>query len=219
MARTFPTVGVSPCDFYSAACDRPLGYFEWDIPSTVTTALDGCVYIKVADGSATTSGYQRGLYINYTSDGAKTSSAEVNALGIDMTVSAALPYAYMQSLYFVTSGNPTIGLVSPMTIYVDDLGTACASFHMLDLQYGSTNAATTRGTYFRIRNHADNTPTSVFYIQANNNASAATYFIDQDNVTTGPVAAAVTASADAATFKVACRKGSTVFYLYGVAAS
>ncbi len=223
MARTFPTVGQSPIDAFSAVCDRPIAYFEWDVPSSVTTALDGCVYIKVADGAATTSGYQKGLYINYTNDGAKTSTAEINALGIDVTVSAAVPYAYVQSVYFTTSGNPTVGLASALTIYVDNLGTATASMHILDLQTANptASAATTREAYIRCRNHGTGTPTSIFFLQANNNASAATNFVEQDSVTVGPVFDSVTAisSGTNTTHRITCKHGTTTFYLLGVAAT
>lgn len=221
MARTFPTAGVSPCDFYSSTCDRPLGYWEWDVPSTITSAIN-CCHIKVADGAATTSGYMRGLYIDYTNDGAKTTSAEINPLGVDVTVSAAVPYAYIASLYMATSGNPTIGLISAVTIYLDDIGTGVSSVHMLDLQTGNptASAASTREAYMRIRNHGTGTPTSVMFLQANNNAKAATNFIEQDSVTVGPVAAAGTTTGDEAyTYKVRCLYGSTTFYLCGVASS
>ena len=221
MARTFPTY-LSPGDFYSETGDRPLGYFEFDLPSGVTTAVD-CVKIVVADGGAETSGYGRGLYVSYTNDGAKTSSAEINAIGVDVTVSAAVPYAYIQSLYFATSGNPTIGLISAMSVYLDNIGTGVSSVHMLDLQTATPTASapSTREAYIRCRNHGTGTPTSIFFLQANNNAKAATNFIEQDSVTVGPVAASTTAitSGTNTTYRVQCKHGSTTFYLLGVAAA
>jgi len=220
MARTLPTY-VSPIDVYSENTDpRPLGYFEWSIPAAGDTASQA-VYIKVTDAGNATSGYSRGLYIDYTNSGAKTSSAEINALGIDVTISASVPYAYISSIYMATSGNPTIGLISGLTLYLDNIGTAVSSVHMLDLQTGNptASAASTREAYIRCRNHGTGTPTCIFFLQANNNAKAATNFIEQDSVTVGPVAAAATTTADAATYKVRCKIGSTTFYLYGVAAS
>jgi len=187
----------------------------------IGTAARSRIEIDCTDTSTIATGYNRALYINYTASGAKTGSAEINCLGVDATVSANTPYAYLQSVYLATSGNPTVSLASALTVYIDDLGTACAQLHLLDLQYGSTNAPTTRNAYMRIRNHSDNTPTSVLYLQANNNAQAATYFIEQDSVTVGPVVESVTAIASGTntTHRVKCIKGSTVFYLLGVAAA
>jgi hypothetical protein len=158
------------------------------ITSTLTGATaDNAVEITVTDSQTNSSGYARGLYISATAGGTKTGSGEHNSLAIDLTVSGATPYAYIGSLYMVTSGNPAITLASALTIYVDDLGTATQQLHMLDLQYGSTNAPTVRNAYMRIRNHADNTPTAVMYLQANNGAKAATYLLEQDAVTVGPL--------------------------------
>lgn len=42
MARTLPTLGVSPCDFYGELITRPMGYFE----STSVTANIATVYCK-----------------------------------------------------------------------------------------------------------------------------------------------------------------------------
>jgi len=158
------------------------------IASTLTGATaDNAMEITVTDSQTNTSGYARGLYIAATAGGTKTASGEHNSLGIDLTVTGDTPYAYIGSLYMTTSGDPTISLASAMSIYIDDLGIATDSLHILDLQYGSTNAPLTRSTYMRIRNHADNTPTAVMYLQANNNAKAATYLIEQAVDVVGPL--------------------------------
>jgi len=193
-------------------------------PIDVTTvSISGATALNarslvVTDACTNAGGYARALYISATASGTKTASGEHNTLGIDLTVTGDTPYAYIQSVYLVTSGNPTIGLAAALSIYIDDLGTACAQLHMLDLMYGSTNAPTGRNAYMRIRNHSDNTPTSVIYLQANNNAKAATNFIEEDSGTVGPVAVAVNVGTDyTPTFKIRCLHGSTTFYLTGVA--
>jgi len=190
-----------------------------EIPSTVTTAVTTGIALDINDAAATTSGYMRGIYIDYANTGAKTSSAEINPLAIDVAVSAAVPYAYIGSFYMSTSGNPTIGLVSALTIYMDNLGTGVTYSHMLDLQTGNpTASAATRETYIRFRNHGTGTPTSVLFLQANNNAAVATYFIEAGtNSETSPVAAASTTNDSTWTYKVKCRYGSTTFYLVGCA--
>jgi hypothetical protein len=157
--------------------------------STLTGATaDNAWEITVTDSQTNSSGYSRGLYISCTAGGAKTASGEHNSLGVDLTVTGATPYAYISSFYMTTSGNPTIGLASALSIYMDDMGTALASQHILDLQTGNptASAASTRETYARFRNHGTGTPTSMFFAQANNNAKAATYFLEQDANTVGP---------------------------------
>jgi len=185
------------------------------------TAVDA-VRIAVTDATTGASGYARGLYISTTASGTKTASGEHNALGIDVSVTGNTPYAYIQSLYLSTSGNPTIGLVSAISIYLDNVGTAVASVHLLDLQVATPTASapSTREAFIRCRNHGTGTPTSIFFLQANNNAKAATNFIEQDSVTVGPVAAAANVGTDyTPTYKVRCLIGSTTFYLTGVAES
>ena len=222
MARTFAT-NLSPIDVYGDwSADRPLGYFEWAMPSGMTTASQA-VYIKVTDASTIASGYNQGLHINYTQSGTKTGTGEMNCLSVDAAVSGDVPYAYLSSLYMSTSGNPTIGLISGLTFYLDNIGTGVSSVHMLDLQTGNptASAASTREAYLRIRNHGTGTPTSVMFLQANNNAKAATNFIEQDSVTVGPVVVSTTAitSGTNTTYRVQCLHGTTTFYLLGVAAS
>ena len=64
MARTFPTLGVSPCDFYNDVLARPLGYFE---ASTSTADMKMVHFIF---DSAATSGDARALYSFLTLSGA-----------------------------------------------------------------------------------------------------------------------------------------------------
>ena len=186
------------------------------------TALNA-VEIRVTDECTNASGYARGLYLSCTVSGTKTSSGEHNALGIDVTVTGDTPYAYIQSLYMATSGNPTIGLISAISIYMDNIGTGVSSFHMLDLQTGNptASAAATREAYMRCRNHGTGTPTCIMFLQANNNAKVATNFIESgSNNESGPVYPAQTTTGDETyTYKVRCLYGSTTFYLVGVASS
>jgi hypothetical protein len=182
---------------------------------------DNMKSFNLTDQQINASGYTRAVYINVTQTGDKTGSGELNCLGIDASVAGNMTYCYLSSLYLVTTGNPTISLASAFSVYIDDLGTACAQLHMLDLQYGSTNAPTTRNAYIRFRNHSDNTPTSVLFLQANNNAYVATNFIETGgNNEHGPVYPAQTTTGDEVyTYKVRCLYGADTFYLCGVASS
>jgi len=183
-----------------------------------STALNA-MSLTVTDTTTNASGYSRGLYIAATASGAKTGSGEHNSLGIDLTVTGDTPYAYIASLYFCQSGNPTIGLISALSIYMDNIGTGVTYEHILDLQTGNpTASAATREAFIRFRNHGTGTPTSILYLQANNNAKVATNFIEQEGAWgVGPVAAAVDTSTATWTHKVRCLMGSTTFYLLGVA--
>jgi len=159
------------------------------ITSTLTGATaDNAVEITLTDNQTNASGYSRGFYIAYTAAGTKSASGEANALGIDLTVTGNTPYAYIGSFYMTTSGNPTIGLASALSIYMDNMGTALSSQHILDLMTGNptASAASTREAYIRFRNHGTGTPTCLMYAQANNNAKAATYLLEQDPVAVGP---------------------------------
>ncbi len=205
----------------------------FDLPPTVggviTETLTGATAndawkLNITDATTNTSGYTRALYINTSVTGTKTSSGEHNSLGIDMAVSGDTPYAYIQSIYMSTSGNPTIGLASAISVYMDNMGTALSSQHILDLQTGNptASAASTREAYIRFRNHGTGTPTSILFLQANNNAKVATNFIETgSNSESGPVAVSTTSitSGSNTSYRIRCLYGSTTFYLLGVAAS
>ena len=183
---------------------------------------DNMKSFNLTDEQTNASGYTRALHVNVTNTGTKPTSGELNCFGIDAAVSGDMPYCYLATEYLSTSGNPTISLVSALSIYLDNMGTGISNIHMLDLQTGNpvASAAATRDAYIRCRNHGTGTPTTIFYLQANNNAKAATNFIEQAAVTIGPVAAAGTTTGDEVyTHKVRCLYGATTFYLCGVASS
>lgn len=160
------------------------------LTATFTGATeDNAAEITVTDGKTNSSGYSRALYLSATASGTKSGSGEHNSLGIDLTVTGTTPYAYIASLYMVATGNPDIELASALSIYIDNLGTDCQQLYMADLQYGSTNAPTIRNAYMRMRNHSDNTPTTIMLFKANNNMKAATYLIEQEAGTIGPAEA------------------------------
>jgi len=218
------TARAHPADTLVHACEMDARMIHLDgLTETLTgaTAING-LQLTVTDNQTCASGYGGGMLISYTQAGTKTGSAEAHGMGIDMTVTGNVTYAYIQSLYYCQSGNPTVSLVCGISIYMDDIGTGVSSVHILDLQTGNptASAAATRETYIRFRNHGTGTPTSILYLQANNNAKVATNFIEADGVTVGPVAAAVNVGTDyTPTFKVRCLHGSTTFYLTGVAES
>lgn len=170
MARTFPT-NLSPIDAYAAWKEaRPLAYFEWAMPA-VMDSNGKLVHLKVTDASLISSGYNQGLYIDYTSSGAKT-GGEVHGLAIDLTISAALTgYAYGIALYTAQSGNPNFDWMSALSIYAANCGSGTVSAYVvIDVGKESTNQASSRDAFMRFRTHAGTTH-SVFLIEGSNMAS------------------------------------------------
>jgi len=215
------TARAHPIDTLVHACEMDARMIHMDgltVTITGSTALNA-MSLTVTDETTGSSGYARGLYIAATASGTKTGSGEHNSLGIDLTVTGDTPYAYIASLYFAQSGNPTIGLISAISVYMDNIGTGVTYEHILDLQTGNpTASAATREAFIRCRNHGTGTPTSILYLQANNNAKVATNFIEQEGAWgQGPVAAASDTSTATWTYKIRCLIGSTTFYIPCVA--
>jgi len=144
---------------YGAGVERA-GYFSSAL--TGSSALNN-LELAVTDATTNSSGYSRGLYIGATVSGTKTGSGEFNGVGVDMTLSGDTPYAYGLSLYAVHSGNPTLGFVAPISIYIDDLGNACGALMGIDIgMAGGSNSPADRHTGIRFRNHTAGQPPRSF---------------------------------------------------------
>lgn len=141
-----------------------------------SSALNGMT-LTIADSTTPASGYTRAMYINYTGSGAKTGSAEINCLGIDLALSAAVAgYAYNISLYLSSSGNPTLSFVSPISIYADDMGTGCAGFVGIDIGLALSNAPSGRHCFMRMRNHVSTAVTDGIRIEGSAPLTNLLYF-------------------------------------------
>jgi len=151
---------------------------------TGSTALDASA-INVTDSTTAASGYSRNLYLNSTVSGTKTGSGEFNALAMDITVSGNTPYCYGLSIWSASSGNPTLGLFAPITIYQDDLGNAVAAWHGISMGCNFTNAPTTEHDFINVRNHSGTvTPDAIIRGEG---TPCATNFLELESMS-GPAA-------------------------------
>lgn len=143
------------------------GAVGFDITSTLPAgAASNANEINVTDNTTGSSGYARGLWINATVAGTKTSSGEHNSFSVDQHVTGDTPYLYGMTYYSYDTGNPTIGLASAFSVYQDDLGTALGAYCMFDLGVALSNAPADRYSYFRCRTHSTAIPTSIFRFEA-----------------------------------------------------
>jgi len=117
--------------------------------------------ITVTDNT-TAGAFCRGFAVGVTAAGTKTGSGEVDGIGIDMTYTGNTTYGYNLSLYGAGSGNPTLGFVSNISIYQDNLGTAVSGYAAIDIGIALSDAPSYRYTYFRCRDHSSAIPISVF---------------------------------------------------------
>jgi hypothetical protein len=128
--------------------------------------------LAVTDSGTPSTGYTRGLYIGWTNTGNRTGDAEINGIGVDLTLDGDVVYAYGASFYAVHSGNPTLDFVAPISIYVDDLGTACGNMVGIDIGLaGGSNSPSGRHAFMRFRNHSSGAvPDAIFLIEGNGGA-------------------------------------------------
>jgi len=175
--------------------------------------------VDITDNTTNTGGYQRGLYLNFTGAGDKTTSAEVNVISADVTLTGDTPYSYNLCMYTCESGNPTIGFKAAISIYMDALGTAVGAQVAIDIGIAEgTNSPSGRDAYMRWRNHsASNEPASGILLEAGNNESACTYLFDQLAAATGPIAKNTGTISSTCTHAIKCRHGADEFWLSGTA--
>lgn len=186
-----------------------------DMVSAVTgTSADNAMAITVTDSTTASSGYCRGFYVSVTSDGVKTSTAEINAAAFDVSIQANVAGSvYNTSLYIEQSGDPTVGNdIAGLYMYLADKGagaTYSGRYSCLDLNLDSTNKSTGGNCFMRIYGHggaADN----VMAILGN----GATNLVDFDHDACSPISTQSTALSGVTTsHKIACLVGSTTVYI------
>lgn len=170
------------------------------------SALDG-MKLNISDIGTPSSGINRGVYINYTQNGIKTGSAEVNCFAIDLALQKAVINAYPIALYISSSGNPAINLVSPISMYVDDLGTGIGNFSCLDLGVAITNAPSGRFCFARlVRQGAGALLTDAFRLEAGPCTNLFNFAVNTDPIAAG----AVGGSQDK---KIKCVVAGTTYYI------
>ena len=172
------------------------------------------VRFNFTDTSTHSSGYNRGMYINWTNTGAKTGSAEINAFAVDFSLQASCPYVYGMAVYAGHSGNPAIGFFSGWSLYLDDIGTNVGGIVGLDLGFAATNSPSGRHAFIRCRKHTANVPDTVLLLEG---AGSAKYLLKFDQVGNLCVTDAG-AVAGNRTHKIKCECQGTEFYINGYAA-
>lgn len=178
MARTFPTDGQSPCDFYaSGAPARALGHFQWDLNATSTPAGDAVVFIDVNDDSTRAGGTVSGLRIDYTIDADKTGANYNNAIEINLTASDNACFFNGIEIYATTSGNPTIETIIPIDMYLESCGSACGAYYAMRIQL-YTGMATAADGFFSLRDIGSG---GADFIMQFESAPMATYLFKQDS--------------------------------------
>lgn len=173
------------------------------------SATDDAWSFNITDVSAGASGLRRGLYVNYLNDGDKTGSAEVDVIGADLTIQDDLSYAYCIGCYVAQSGNPAIGQIAGLSVYLDDPGTACDNITAIDLGLaGGTNSPSGRHTFIRMRNHsAGAVPDAALQFEGTPNAD---YFASWETVSNPVIAAAI---GGAQTHKIRIRAAGIDYFI------
>jgi len=169
--RTLPTDGMSPCDFYdSVAPTRALGHFQWDLSGSSAPAADACVLLDINDATTIASGTITGLSINYAASGTKTGGT-VQALGIDMIITANTTYAYGMNVYTSDAGDYTMEILTAFNIYMEDPGTAVSRYFAFNVGMDNDSAPAGESGMLRFRNHGSRSLDCIFQIEASNSAN------------------------------------------------
>ena len=170
MARIFPTVGQSPVDAYaSGSPDRPLAHFQWDLYGANAPPYHACVRLDINDATTMSSGTTTGLFIDFTPSGTKTGGT-VQSLAVNMNVEGDIPTCYNLNVGVATISNKTIGTLVPISVYVNDIGTAVGNFIGIDIGRVANNQASNRDTFMRFKGHSTTgSSKTIFYLEGTNN--------------------------------------------------
>jgi hypothetical protein len=164
--------------------------------------------ITVTDNT-TAGAFCRGFAVGVTAAGTKTGSGEVDGIGIDMTYTGNTTYGYNLSLYGAGSGNPTLGFISNISIYQDNLGTGVSAYCAIDVGIALSDAPADRYCYMRFRDHSTAIPSSVFRFEG---VHCATYLFEYKETGTPDfiIGAAVSSTQDK---KVKVNINGTPYYI------
>ncbi len=172
------------------------------------------VRLNFADSSTHSSGYNRGIYLNWTQTGTKTGSAEINAFAVDFSLRADCPYVYGMAVYASHIGNPTIDFFAGWSLYLDDIGSNVGGIVGLDLGFAASTSPSGRHAFIRCRKHTANVPDTVLLLEG---SGCAKYLLKFDQ--TGNLCVTdASAVAGNRTHKIKCNLQGVEFYLNGYAA-
>jgi len=175
------------------------------------------IELDIDETMAHSTGYARGIYVNWTHvSGDVTGTAEINPLSVDMGITAGdVSNAFAVSLYTGGMGTGTIGHLSGLYLYSDDIGGGATVNYRsgIDLNIDNGDNATV-ASFIRMYNHggASNTMDYVFDF-ANNGHGAADYLLHV-GATGGFLVVDAGVTGDNSTHKIAVLVGpSTVRYI------
>lgn len=152
-----------------------------DLTSIHGNTADDSLKITTTDkGTRSTTAYGRSFYINHTihADAALTGTAEVNGMGIDLTISDPCPYIYPISIYTGTVSNKAITQMAAINIYMEDVGNACQHAQGIYVSRNITNVGTASDSFLWLRNHGSTAATA--FIKATGKATHLFDFQDGD---------------------------------------
>lgn len=140
------------------------------------TGSEDALIIDVDDASTGTP-YNRGLHVNYRNTADKAATSEIDGIGVDMSLTQNVHYAYPYSAYVGTSGDPNITYIAGFSSYIDDVGTGTVStVYGIDNQLNMVHAPT-QSAFMRCRSHGG-TPDIVLLLAG---SPCANYFVQGDN--------------------------------------
>lgn len=179
----------------------------WRFPANASPGVGQVM--TIVDPSLIATGTNRGLQINYTQSGAKTGTAQVGGLGIELTISADVPTACGLKLYRADIDNKTIARLSAIEIYSAKRGNGITAQY--DIMIGRDSNAVLTGPgndafiYFREHGTVQD-ESSVFMLQGN---QAAEYLIAfGSNPDTGKLLLENSVETEAVTHRVRCNVAS-----------
>lgn len=132
--------------------------------------------LTVTDTTTIASGYNKGIYLSYTSSGAKTGGT-VNGIAIDFVWSANLVLANGIDIYLAASGTRTADTIVGIHIYMDDpsTGISAGAYYGIRLQLYCGRAAV--DGFISLRDIGSGGANWVMQWES---AAMAYYFINQD---------------------------------------
>lgn len=180
----------------------------WTFPATATPG-NGQV-LTINDLSVITSGYSRGVYIDYTQTGVKGGGAWVVPLAIDLTLVGDVGFAFAQSIGIAFSGAAIANYGGGIYIYLNDPADGSV-VHYCGLMIGidAENAPSGTSCFMRVYGHGGAVDTVIWL--ANGAGTPITYLLDFEGL-----ASPISPGSDSTnvTYKIAMRVGESPQYLH-----
>jgi len=147
------------------------------VESSMATAHN-VVDITVTDATTLDAGRGRALYLKYTVSGTKTANFAVRTAAIDTYISNDCPGVTGLDMYMGNVDDKTVGGLSGIAMYCEDIGSATSGWIGIDLGRVIENVADDRDTFMRFKGHAcTSRAKSIFYLEGSNSKLAAQFIM------------------------------------------